>query len=641
MSLLLQPIQIGPLTLRNRIVFPPMSTGYEERGAITPRSRNFYATLARGGAALLVLGDVSIQPAISPVPALHDDRLIPGLQTLTEAVHAEGALISAQLFHQEYDAAEIMRLMQTEGRDVAFKRLREDMQSFCNRITVEQIEQIQELFVAAARRAQAAGFDMIQIHGDRLIGMFCSPIINQRTDAYGGSPENRARFALEVTRKIHAAVPEMPLDYKLAIIRTDPPMGKGGPTLAEAQALAPQLVEAGVSAFHVALANHTALAETIPAAGTQPYGCFVDLAAAIKQVVSVPVTAVGRIITPDFAEGILAAGQADLIAMGRQLLCDPDLPRKLATGRAEEIRYCIMCNRGCTDNLTRQKSVQCVLNAALGGETTPEIIPTDQPKRVLVVGGGPGGLEAARVAALRGHRVTLVEKSGALGGQLKLATVPPCKDELQRAADYLIAEVQRLGVEIRLNEEATAESILAWQPESVILATGAQPVILPVPGHDRENVITAWDVLASAPVGDQVVVIGGNSVGLETAEYLALQGKTVAVVKTSEQIGVGESPTVLPRLQKSLQEHGVQLLTQHTLTEITAEGVVLVDSEGTHKTVACDTVVMAAGARPLRALQEALTAHGVAFCCVGDCAGDQARQLGDAIHEAFAAALAV
>lgn len=641
MSLLLQPIPIGPLALRNRIVFPPMSTGYEERGAITPRSRNFYATLARGGAALLVLGDVSIQPALAAIPALYDDRLIPGLRGLTDAVHAEGALISAQLFHQEYDAAEIMRLMQTEGRDAAFKRLREDMQSFCNRLTVEQIEQIQELFVAAARRAQAAGFDMLQIHGDRLIGMFCSPLINRRTDAYGGSPENRARFALEVTRKIHAAVPEMTLDYKLAIIRTDPPMGKGGPTLAEAQALAPQLVEAGVATFHVCIANHGALADTIPAAGTQPYGCFVDLAAAIKQVISVPVTAVGRILTPEFAEEVLAAGQADLVALGRQLLCDPDLPRKLATGRAEEIRYCIMCNRGCTDNLTRQKPVQCVLNAALGGETTPEITATEKPQRVLVVGGGPGGLEAARVAALRGHRVTLVEKSGALGGQLKIAAVPPCKDELQRLTDYLISEVQRLGVEVRLNEEATAESVLAWQPESVILATGATPVVLPVPGHDRETVVTAWDVLAGAPVGERVVVIGGGSVGLETAEYLAAQGQQVMVVEMLDKIGTDESPTILPRLQKSLREHGVLILTQHTLTEITAEGAVVTAADGAVETLPADTVVMAAGARPLRALQEALQARGVPFCCVGDCAGDQTRQIGDAIHEAFAAALAL
>ncbi len=330
---------------------------------------------------------------------------------MAEAVHAEGAKIGAQLFHQEYDAVEIGNIVKTSGREAGVKKLHEDMQNYCNRITVDEIHEIQQRFVDAARRVEAAGFDMIQFHGDRLNGMFSSPIMNTRTDEYGGALRNRARFALEVVAKVREAVPDMTLEYKMAVIRTDPPMGMAGPPLDEAKIIAGWLVEEGIESFHVALANHDSIAGTIPAMGTQPYGCFVDLAVGIKQAVDVPVTAVGRILFPDHAEQLVNDGQVDLIGLCRSLLADPEWPNKVRDGRSDEIRYCAMCNN-CVDSLTtRRVHVRCALNACLGAEESIEITKAPVTKNVVVVGGGPAGLEAARVASLRGHRVTLYEKA--------------------------------------------------------------------------------------------------------------------------------------------------------------------------------------------------------------------------------------
>lgn len=641
MDILFEPIQIGNLALKNRIVFPPMTTGYEKEGRITAQSRTFYTAVARGGAGLIILGDVSPQPSMAQTPYLFSDDFIPDLQELTTAVHTEGAKIAAQLFHQEYDTVEMRRLAQTEGRPAAMKYFRESMATFCNQLTYEQIETIQERFVAAARRAREAGFDAIQIHGDRLIGMFASPILNRREDEYGGSPANRARFALEVTRKIRAAVPEMPLDYKLAIIRTDPPRGKGGPTLAEAQQMAPRLVEAGVDAFHVCLANHGALADTIPAMGTKPYGCFVDLAARIKQVVDAPVTAVGRILHPDFAREIIDAGRADLVAIGRGLIADPDWPRKVAAAHEEDLRLCIMCNH-CTDMLLARQPVTCAINAAIGAETPLSLTPAEDPGHVVVVGGGPGGMEAARVAARRGHRVTLLEKEERLGGQLNICAVPPYKEEINRLTDYLHAQLEKLNVDVHTGAPATADSITALQPNALIVATGAHPLRPDLPGGDREGVVTAWDVLAeTAPVGDRVVVIGGGSVGVETALFLADRGRQVAIVEMLDAIGQEESPTLMPFIREKLAGHDVEIYTNHRVVEIGATAVQMVDEDEQAAALPYDTVVTATGSRPNDDFGHAFADGRFPIETVGDCRPEASGTIHNAIREGFFAALKV
>ena len=353
---------------------------------------------------------------------------MPGLRQLADDVHAEGARISAQLFHQEYDTAEIGRRLRAEGREAAMRQLHADMEDYCNRLTEDDLSIIRERFRQAARRVKDAGFDLIQLHGDRLLGMFTSGLLNKRTDAYGGPLERRARFPLEIVRAIREAVPDLPIEYKLSIIRTDPPMGKGGPTLEEAEAMVPWLEEAGVVAFHVALANHGSIGDTIPAMGTQPYGCFLDLAAGVTRVSTVPVTAVGRILDPEFAEGVIASGQADLVAIGRGLIAEPDWPRGVERGEVEDLRACIMCNH-CASSLMSNQPLRCAVNPAIGEPDTPSATRSPAPRRVLVIGGGPAGMEAAHMAARRGHRVTLVEREPRLGGQLPLCSAPPFKHE--------------------------------------------------------------------------------------------------------------------------------------------------------------------------------------------------------------------
>ena len=639
---LFQPIRLGPLTLRNRIVFPPMTTGYEEKGMVTPRSRTFYRSIARGGAGLIIIGDVSIQPSFAPTPFIHDGSFVPGLRQLVDEVHAEGACIAAQLFHQEYDTGEIGRVMAAEGRDAARKQLHAGMEDYCNRLTLDEIAAIRERFRAAAVRVREAGFDLIQLHGDRLVGMFTSRLLNRRTDAYGGSLANRARFALEVVQTIREAVPELPIEYKLSMIRTDPPMGKAGPTLEEAQVLAGWLEEAGVVGFHAALANHGAIGDTIPAMGTQPYGCFVDLAEGIKHVAHVPVTAVGRILDPEFAESIIASGKADMVGIGRGLIAAPEWPREVERGQTDDLRMCIMCNH-CASSLMSSQPLRCAINPAVGEAEPVTIVPAVSPRRVLVIGGGPAGMEAAHIAARRGHDVTLVEREPRLGGQLPLCSAPLFKHEITRLTQFLTTQVARQGVHVRVGSDTPAETILdEIRPDVVIVATGVSPATLPLPGMDRANVVSAWSVLADAvPVGPRAVIIGGGSVGVETALFLAPQGIELTIVEILDTIAAGESPTILPFIHAQLEHYHVRVLARHRVLSVEPEGLRVAAPDDTTLSVDCDTVVVAAGTRRNPTFAEEITARGIECLVVGDCSDTSTGTLAGAIHDGFRAGMNV
>ena len=633
-NVILQPIEVGGQTFKNRIMFPPLTTGYEKNGMISEQDMGFYTRLAKGGVGYIVLGDVAPINSFSPTPKLFDDSQIPAFKALADSVHAYGTKLGVQLFHPEYDVDAINSLFMQKKFDEMRQRLHHDMMFFTDEVSEEMLMAIIDKMCACAVRAQKAGVDVIQIHGDRLNGCLCSTRMNHRTDKFGGSLENRVRFARMLTRAIRKAVPDMVIDYKLSIVT--PQRGKGGIDEADAVQFAQWLVEDGVDMFHVAQANHTGnMADTIPPMGVQPYGFFVKIAGDIKKAVHVPVSAVGRIVDAEMAARVIESGMADMVAMGRPLLADPDWGTKIAAGKACDIRRCISCNKGCTDAIQNRQFLSCVLNAENGYENTRSIQPAAQKKKIAVLGGGPAGLEAARVAALRGHDVTLFEKTTTLGGQLNIACVPPRKEEMRRAAQDLIHAVCNAGVHLCMGQTRTAEQLKDAGFEAVINAVGAHSAAPRIPGIDSVNVADAWKVLAGEQqVYGTVAVIGGGMVGCETAEYLAARGCKVSVIEMMDKIAAGESTTILPTLLENYKTYGVEQYPSHKVKEFRMDAVVCENKGGAEVTIPCDYIVLAMGARSNEFDAAALEAANIPVYSIGDAAG-KAADISNAIRTGY------
>ena len=633
-NVILQPIEVGGQTFKNRIMFPPLTTGYEKNGMISEQDMGFYTRLAKGGVGYIVMGDVAPINSFSPTPKLFDDSQIPAFKALADSVHAYGTKLGIQIFHPEYDVDAINSLFMQKKFDEMRQRLHHDMMFFTDEVSEEMLMAIIDKMCACAVRAQKAGVDVIQIHGDRLNGCLCSTRMNHRTDKFGGSLENRVRFARMLTRAIRKAVPDMVIDYKLSIVT--PQRGKGGVNEADAVQFAQWLVEDGVDMFHVAQANHTGnMADTIPPMGVQPYGFFVKIAGDIKKAVNVPVSAVGRIVDADMAARVIESGMADIVAMGRPLLADPDWGTKIAAGKACDIRRCISCNKGCTDAIQNRQFLSCVLNAENGYENTRSIQPAAQKKKIAVLGGGPAGLEAARVAALRGHDVTLFEKTTSLGGQLNIACVPPRKEEMRRAAQDLIHAVCNAGVHLCMGQTRTAEQLKDAGFEAVINAVGAHSAAPRIPGIDSVNVADAWKVLAGEQqVYGTVAVIGGGMVGCETAEYLAARGCKVSVIEMMDKIAAGESTTILPTLLENYKTYGVEQYPSHKVKEFRMDAVVCENKDGAEVTIPCDYIVLAMGARSNEFDAAALEAAGIPVYSIGDAAG-KAADISNAIRTGY------
>ena len=633
-NVILQPIEVGGQTFKNRIMFPPLTTGYEKNGMISEQDMGFYTRLAKGGVGYIVMGDVAPINSFSPTPKLFDDSQIPAFKALADSVHAYGTKLGVQLFHPEYDVDAINSLFMQKKFDEMRQRLHHDMMFFTDEVSEEMLMAIIDKMCACAVRAQKAGVDVIQIHGDRLNGCLCSTRMNHRTDKFGGSLENRVRFARMLTRAIRKAVPDMVIDYKLSIVT--PQRGKGGIDEADAVQFAQWLVEDGVDMLHVAQANHTGnMADTIPPMGVQPYGFFVKIAGDIKKAVNVPVSAVGRIVDADMAARVIESGMADMVAMGRPLLADPDWGTKIAAGKACDIRRCISCNKGCTDAIQNRQFLSCVLNAENGYENTRSIQPAAQKKKIAVLGGGPAGLEAARVAALRGHDVTLFEKTTTLGGQLNIACVPPRKEEMRRATQDLIHAVCNAGVHLCMGQTRTAEQLKDAGFEAVINAVGAHSAAPRIPGIDSVNVADAWKVLAGEQqVYGTVAVIGGGMVGCETAEYLAARGCKVSVIEMMDKIAAGESSTILPTLLENYKTYGVEQYPSHKVKEFRMDAVVCENKDGAEVTIPCDYIVLAMGARSNEFDAAALEAASIPVYSIGDAAG-KAADISNAIRTGY------
>ena len=663
-SLLLQPIQVGGLTLKNRIMFPPLTTGYEERdGSIGARSLAFYERLAKGGAGFVVIGDVAPVMTASPTPKLCDDRQIPTFKRLADAMHAYDCKVALQIFHPEYDVPEVGRLIRLaqmsakEGMEAKAKgdmatfgakmkesqefgkqahgKIAYDMKHFIQDVTPAQLAQIKGYIAEASRRAQEAGIDAIEVHGDRLLGSLCSKLMNFRTDEYGGCLENRVRYALEVVAAIKEAAPALMIEYKLPIITKNPDgsdRGKGGLHPEDAVEFAKMLEQAGVHMIQVAQANHTGnMADTIPPMGTREDNWVLPVTKAVKAAVSIPVATVGKVLTVANGEKILADGDADIIAYGRSLLCDPDIARKVAAD--EPIRECLNCNKGCVDAIQNRRYITCVINAENGEEGTMSIKPAAEKKHVVIVGAGIAGLEAARVAAIRGHKVDVYEKEGKVGGQINIAAVPPRKDEILRSVEYFTTILPGLGVSIHLNTVATKEIMNA--ADAVIVAVGAHDMALPIPGADGTNVVSSWDVLAGkAEVSGHCAVIGGGLVGTETAEYLLEKGCSVSIIEMMDKIANGESSTILPTIMADFKAHDVKQYVNTKVSAIEAGAVKAVQGEQ-EISIPCDMVVMAVGSR-----KNVLDVEGVTVPVyyAGDCSGERTASIAEAVRGGYKAA---
>lgn len=671
---LLKPIQVGTMSLKNRIMFPPLTTGYEERdGSIGARSLGFYERLAKGGVSYIVIGDVAPVRTASPTPRLYDDSQIPAFQKLADALHAHGSKLALQIFHPEYDVPGVSRLMieagnarraaaqaQADGKTEEFERqsalaekttreayakLRHDMQHFVNEATKQQLADIRESIAQCAARAQQAGADAVEVHGDRLLGSLCSTLLNHRTDCYGGSFENRIAYALEVVAAIRAAAPKLAVEYKLPLItvNADGSMrGKGGLFEEDAVAFAKRLEQAGVDMIQVAQANHTGnMGDTIPPMGDVAYNWTLPFAKKVKDAVNIPVATVGRVITVEAGEQILANGEADMIGYGRSLLTDPDIAVKTAAG--ECIRECLNCNKGCVDAIQNRRYISCVLNAENGDETTIFLKPADAVKKVAIVGAGLAGLEAARVAAKRGHEVVLFEKSDRIGGQIHLAAAPPRKSEILRAVAYyekLLPEMRQAGLNIhlRLHTEPSAEELNSF--DHLIVAVGAHNMELPIPA-ENSRIVSSWDVLNGAEVSGACAVLGGGLVGTETAEYLAERGHAVTIIEMADQIAAGESPTVLPLIRKSFQAHHVTEYVNTKVTHIQDNVIHAIRTETdtdmaeTTITLAADTIVNALGSKK-NVFDETGITTPVTY--VGDCSGEHTADIASAIRSGYHAA---
>ena len=569
-NVILQPIEVGGQTFKNRIMFPPLTTGYEKNGMISEQDMGFYTRLAKGGVGYIVMGDVAPINSFSPTPKLFDDSQIPAFKALADSVHAYGTKLGIQIFHPEYDVDAINSLFMQKKFDEMRQRLHHDMMFFTDEASEEMLMSIIDKMCACAVRAQKAGVDVIQIHGDRLNGCLCSTRMN------------------------------------------------------------------GVDMFHVAQANHTGnMADTIPPMGVQPYGFFVKIAGDIKKAVNVPVSAVGRIVDADMAARVIESGMADIVAMGRPLLADPDWGTKIAAGKACDIRRCISCNKGCTDAIQNRQFLSCVLNAENGYENTRSIQPAAQKKKIAVLGGGPAGLEAARVAALRGHDVTLFERTTTLGGQLNIACVPPRKEEMRRATQDLIHAVCNAGVHLCMGQTRTAEQLKDAGFEAVINAVGAHSAAPRIPGIDSVNVADAWKVLAGEQqVYGTVAVIGGGMVGCETAEYLAARGCKVSVIEMMDKIAAGESTTILPTLLENYKTYGVEQYPSHKVKEFRMDAVVCENKDGAEVTIPCDYIVLAMGARSNAFDAAVLEAASIPVYSIGDAAG-KAADISNAIRTGY------
>ncbi|HHY39803.1 MAG TPA: FAD-dependent oxidoreductase [Syntrophaceticus sp.] len=638
--LLFSPIRIGTMEVSNRFVVPPMGTNLANPdGTVSEELIAYWEARAKGGWGLLIVEIAAVDPLGKAIPyqlGIWDDKFIPGYKKLVDTVHRYGAKIAVQIHHagRQTSSAILGGEKPVAPSPVPCFVTQETPRE----LTTEEVYQLIEKFGDAAARAREAGFDAVEIHGAHgyMVAQFMSQHTNKRVDEFGGSLYNRMRFPVEIIRNVRRKVGG---SYPIIFRMSADERVVDGRKIEESKAVASIVENAGVDALHISTGVYASMQYIVPPPDVSP-GFILPAAGEIKKAVSIPVIGVGRINDPVLAKQAIQTGQADLLAWGRQSLADPDLPNKVAAGRVQEIQPCIACNQGCIGYIfdPNKMKCSCLVNPFCGREYKMKIEPAAQSRKVVIVGAGPGGLEAAWIAAARGHKVVVFEKEHSPGGQFRVGAIAPAKQDLTKAINYYTYMGKKYGVDFRFGTKADAEQVLAEKPDVVILATGGEPSIPDIPGIDNPQVATANDVLlGKIDVGKKVLIIGGGLVGSETADFLGEHGHEVTLVEALPEIAEDVQESVKHFLLLRLKRHEVRIETNTRVTKILQDGVKAEKDGQELQLTGYDNIIIAVGAKPVNDLKPQLQGKVPELHVIGD--ASEPRKAIDAIEEGASVAI--